>query len=96
MKQDASKAEAETEVDLSIDRLIYYSGWCDKFQQVYSAVNPVASSHFNFSVPEPTGVVAAIAPQQSGLIGLVSIIAPAAIIYQPVNAKIYFRFCLRF
>lgn len=76
MKQDASKAEAETEVDLCIDRLIYYSGWCDKFQQVYSAVNPVASPHFNFSVPEPTGVVAAIVPQESGLLGLVSIIAP--------------------
>ncbi|MEO8771873.1 MAG: aldehyde dehydrogenase family protein [Ferruginibacter sp.] len=76
MKQDATRAQAETEVDLSIDRLIYYSGWCDKFQQIFSSVNPVASSHFNFSVPEPTGVVAAIAPQNSSLIGLVSVIAP--------------------
>jgi acyl-CoA reductase-like NAD-dependent aldehyde dehydrogenase len=83
MKQDASKAQAEKEVNLSIDRLIYYSGWCDKFQQLYSSVNPVASSHFNFSVPEPTGVVAAIAPQndlpagrQGSLLGLVSVIAP--------------------
>ena len=76
MKQDATKAQAEEEVNLSIDRLIYYSGWCDKFQQVFSSVNPVASSHFNFSVPEPTGVVAVIAPQQNGLIGLVSVIAP--------------------
>ncbi len=76
MKQDATKAQAEAEVNLSIDRLIYYSGWCDKFQQVFSSVNPVASSHFNFSVPEPTGVVAAIAPQNSSLIGLVSVIAP--------------------
>jgi acyl-CoA reductase-like NAD-dependent aldehyde dehydrogenase len=76
MKQDSSKAEAEKEVELSIDRLIYYAGWCDKFQQIYSAVNPVASSHFNFSVPEPTGVVSMIAPQNSSLLGLVSVIAP--------------------
>ncbi|MEO5646980.1 MAG: aldehyde dehydrogenase family protein, partial [Chitinophagaceae bacterium] len=76
MKQDSSKADAESEVELCIDRLIYYAGWCDKFQQLYSAVNPVASSHFNFSVPEPTGVVSIIAPQASGLLGLVSVIAP--------------------
>jgi acyl-CoA reductase-like NAD-dependent aldehyde dehydrogenase len=76
IKQDATKEEAENEVLLSIDRLIYYAGWCDKFQQLYSAVNPVASSHFNFSVPEPTGVVSVIAPQGSSLLGLVSVIAP--------------------
>ena len=76
IKQDASQAQAESEVNLCIDRLIYYSGWCDKFQQLFSSVNPVASSHFNFSVPEPTGVVAAIAPQNSSLLGLVSVIAP--------------------
>ena len=83
MKQDATKVQAEKEVNLCIDRLIYYSGWCDKFQQLFSSVNPVASSHFNFSVPEPTGVVAAIAPQndlpagrQGSLLGLVSVIAP--------------------
>lgn len=76
MKQDSTNAQAEKEVNLAIDRLIYYSGWCDKFQQLYSSVNPVASSHFNFSVPEPTGVVAAIAPQNDSLIGLVSLIAP--------------------
>lgn len=76
MQQDATKEQAINEVNLAIDRLIYYSGWCDKFQQIFSAVNPVASSHFNFSVPEPTGVVAVIAPQQSSLIGLVSVVAP--------------------
>ncbi len=76
MKQDSTQAQAENEVNLCIDRLIYYSGWCDKFQQLYSSVNPVASSHFNFSVPEPTGVVAAIAPQNNSLLGLVSVIAP--------------------
>lgn len=76
MLQDASKARAEKEVSLAIDRLIWYAGWCDKYQQLFSAVNPVASSHFNFSVPEPTGVVSVIAPQQDGLLGLVSVIAP--------------------
>ncbi len=76
MKQDSTKVQAEKEVNLCIDRLIYYSGWCDKFQQLFSSVNPVASSHFNFSVPEPTGVVAAIVPQNDSLLGLVSIIAP--------------------
>lgn len=76
IKQDSTPAQAEAEVNLSIDRLIYYAGWCDKFQQVFGSVNPVASSHFNFSVPEPTGVVSIIAPQQTSLLGLVSVIAP--------------------
>ena len=76
MQQDSSIESAELEVDLAVDRLIHYAGWCDKFQQLYSSVNPVASSHFNFSVPEPTGVVSIIAPQNSSLIGLVSVIAP--------------------
>ncbi len=76
ISQDSSRAKAEKELDLSIDRLIYYAGWCDKFQQVFSAVNPVASSHFNFSVPEPTGVVGIIAPQGDSLLGLISVIAP--------------------
>ena len=76
LQQDASKAQAEREVNLAIDRLIYYAGWCDKYLQVLSAVNPVASSHFNFSVPEPTGVVCIIAPQDTALLGLVSVIAP--------------------
>ena len=76
MQQDAKKTKAEKEVNLAIDRLIYYAGWCDKCQQLFSAVNPVATSHFNFSVPEPTGVVSIIAPQQDSLLGLVSVIAP--------------------
>ena len=76
IKQDATAKQAEEEVNTCIDRLIYYAGWCDKFQQVFGAVNPVASSHFNFSVPEPTGVVAIVAPQQTSLLGLVSVIAP--------------------
>jgi acyl-CoA reductase-like NAD-dependent aldehyde dehydrogenase len=76
MKQDLSREDAEVEVLLSVDRLIYYAGWCDKFQQLFSSVNPVASSHFNFSVPEPTGVVSIISPQRSSLLGLISVIAP--------------------
>ncbi len=76
IQQDSSKAKAEKEVNLAIDRLIHYAGWCDKFQQLFSSVNPVASSHFNFSVPEPTGVVSIVAPQSDSLLGLVSVIAP--------------------
>jgi acyl-CoA reductase-like NAD-dependent aldehyde dehydrogenase len=76
MQQDCTKAKAEKEVNIAIDRLIYYAGWCDKFQQLFSAVNPVASSHFNFSVPEPTGVVSIIAPQNDSLLGFVSVVAP--------------------
>ena len=75
-QQSLSNAAAILEVETAIDRLIYYAGWCDKFQQLYSAVNPVATSHFNFSVPEPTGVVSIIADQNSSLLGLVSAIAP--------------------
>lgn len=76
LRQDSTKAAAQKELNLAIDRLIYYAGWCDKFQQLFSAVNPVASSHFNFSVPEPMGVVAIVAPQGDSLLGLVSAIAP--------------------
>lgn len=74
--QGAKTLDAVTEVSTTVDRLVYYAGWCDKYQQVFSAVNPVASPHFNFSVPEPIGVVVIVAPQQSALIGLVSAIAP--------------------
>ena len=74
--QDSNAEAARSEVETSIDRLVYYAGWCDKYTAVFSTVNPVASSHFNFSVPEPTGVVAAIAPQGTSLLGLVSLIAP--------------------
>ena len=76
IQQDLPKGKAEKEINTAIDRLIYYSGWCDKFQQLFGSVNPVASSHFNFSVPEPTGVVSIIAPQNDSLLGLVSVIAP--------------------
>jgi acyl-CoA reductase-like NAD-dependent aldehyde dehydrogenase len=77
--QGVARRRARKEVDASIDRLVYYAGWSDKYQQVFSAVNPVSSSHFNFSVPEPTGVVAMLAPDDSGLLGLVSNLAPAIV-----------------
>ena len=75
--QGKSKKAAEAEVDLTIDRLIYYAGWSDKYTQILSSVNPVASSHFNFSVTEPSGVVGIITDEKTSLIGLVSLIAPA-------------------
>jgi acyl-CoA reductase-like NAD-dependent aldehyde dehydrogenase len=68
---------ARSEVQTSIDRWLHYAGWADKYQQIFSSVNPVSSSHFNFSVLEPTGVVAAFAPEDTGLIGLTSLLAPA-------------------
>ena len=74
--QGLSKSDAKEEVELSIDRIVYYAGWCDKYVQVLSSVNPVASSHFNFSVHEPMGVVGIFAPQDSSLIGLVSAVLP--------------------
>lgn len=76
MKQGSTQKAAEKEVELSIDRIVYYAGWADKFQQIASSVNPVSSSHFNFSVLEPTGVVGVICPQNTSLIGLVSLIIP--------------------
>lgn len=75
--QGVSAAAAQKEVSAAVDMLVYYAGWCDKYQQVFSCVNPVESSHFNFSFPEPTGVVSAIASQQLGLLNLVSLMAPA-------------------
>lgn len=77
--------DADDEVSASIDRLIHYAGWCDKLQQVWSCVNPVASSHFNFSIVEPTGVVAALAPREPGLLGLVTVIAQIVV---PGNAAV--------
>lgn len=72
-----SRKAAEKEVSQSIDRLVYYAGWCDKYTALFSSVNPTASAHFNFSVHEPTGVVAAVAPEEPSLLGAVSLIAPA-------------------
>lgn len=77
MRQGSSKVAASNEVNLSIDRIVYYAGWCDKYNQVVSSVNPVSSSHFNFSSLEPMGVVGVVAEQSTSLIGLVSLILPA-------------------
>jgi acyl-CoA reductase-like NAD-dependent aldehyde dehydrogenase len=76
IRQGADPGRAEAEVLAAIDTLVYYAGWCDKYQQVFSSVNPVASSHFNFSVVEPVGVVAVVAPEAQSLAGLVGVIAP--------------------
>jgi acyl-CoA reductase-like NAD-dependent aldehyde dehydrogenase len=72
-------ANAEAEVSAAIDRWVWYAGWSDKVAQVAGAANPVAGPYFNFSVPEPTGVVAIIAPAESSLLGLVSVVAPVIV-----------------
>lgn len=69
-------AAARGEVDQSIEQLVYYAGWADKYQQVFSTVNPVSSSHFNFSILEPTGVVGILAPATPSLLGIVATMAP--------------------
>ena len=74
--QGVDRKEATVEVDLSIDRVIYFAGWADKINQVFGSVNPVATSHFNFSLMEPMGVVGLVAPEKSGLLGLVSSLCP--------------------
>jgi acyl-CoA reductase-like NAD-dependent aldehyde dehydrogenase len=68
-----------TEVDAAIDRWVWYAGWSDKIAQVYGGANPVAGPYFNLSSPEPTGVVGVVAPADSALLGLVSVIAPAIV-----------------
>jgi acyl-CoA reductase-like NAD-dependent aldehyde dehydrogenase len=71
-----STKDAQLQVEQSVDKLVYFAGWCDKISQVFGSVNPVASQHFNFSVPEATGVVAVFAPTNKPLIGLISSLAP--------------------
>ncbi|WP_375480959.1 aldehyde dehydrogenase family protein [uncultured Jatrophihabitans sp.] len=67
---------AAAQVDAAVDRFVHYAGWSDKFAQVVGSTNPVAGPYFTFSLPEPTGVVAVLAPQDSSLLGLVSVVAP--------------------
>lgn len=82
LEQDCRQSEGLTAaaaarlVDAAIDRWVWYAGWADKYQQVVGATNPVAGPYFNFSMPEPTGVVAAFAPQASSFLGLINSIAP--------------------
>ena len=73
----ASDAAAAKEVSASIERLIHYAGWADKFSQMLGSVNPVSSPHFNFTVTEPMGIIGIIAPDEAPLLALVSLIAPA-------------------
>jgi len=77
--EGVSASAARAQVDASIDRWVWYAGWTDKYAQVTGNANPVAGPYFNLSVPEPTGVVAIVAPQDSSLLGLVSAIAPALV-----------------
>ena len=70
-------SQARTVVSAAIDRWVWYAGWTDKLAQVVGSTNPVAGPYFDFSIPEPTGVVAVLAPQESSLLGLVSVLAPA-------------------
>ena len=72
-------AKAEAVLDASIDRLVWYAGWADKITQVVGNANPVAGPYFNLSTPEPTGVVAVLAPQDSSLLGLISVLAPVIV-----------------
>jgi acyl-CoA reductase-like NAD-dependent aldehyde dehydrogenase len=71
-----SKGKALAAVDAAVDRWVWYAGWTDKVGQVVGGANPVAGPYFNLSTPEPTGVVAVLAPQRSSLLGLVSVLAP--------------------
>ncbi|MGH8774146.1 MAG: aldehyde dehydrogenase family protein [Jiangellaceae bacterium] len=77
--EGATRPRAEKTVDEAIDRWVWYAGWSDKIAQVTGSSNPVAGPYFDFSVPEPTGVVAVVAPQASSLLGLVSVLAPAVV-----------------
>jgi len=74
-----SSAAASAQVDAAIDAWVWFAGWADKYSQVAGNGNPVSGPYFNLSVPEPTGVVAIVAPQDSSLLGLVSVVAPAVV-----------------
>ncbi|MCC6679005.1 MAG: aldehyde dehydrogenase family protein [Phycisphaerales bacterium] len=75
-KKAATKPTAELEVLTAIDRLVSYAGWADKYAQVLGCNNPVSGPFYNFTIPEPTGVVVAVAPDDAPLLGLISLIAP--------------------
>lgn len=74
-----SAQRADAVVSAAVDRWVWYAGWADKYAQVLGGLNPVAGPYFNISAPEPTGVVAALAPQRSSLLGLVSVVAPIVV-----------------
>lgn len=74
-----TRAAARNEVTRSVDRLVWYAGWADKFTQIYGNLNPVAGPFFNISAPEPTGVVGVVAPEEPALLGLVTRLAPVLV-----------------
>ncbi len=76
MSEAVDGKAARNDVGIAVDRLVWYAGWTDKVAQVAGSANPVASPYFNFSIPQPTGVVGVVAPQRSSLLGLVSVLAP--------------------
>lgn len=78
-RQGSTAATARREVESVIDRWVHYAGWSDKYVQLFGSVNPVAGPYYNFTLPEPTGVVGVIAPEQPSLLGLVSRVAPAVV-----------------
>ncbi|HEV8267014.1 MAG TPA: aldehyde dehydrogenase family protein, partial [Thermoanaerobaculia bacterium] len=75
----AALTSGADEVDRAVDRLVWYAGWADKLAQVIGGTNPVAGPYFNFTIPEPTGVVGILAPEEPALEGLVSRVAPAIV-----------------
>ena len=77
--EGVTRPRAEKAVDAAVDRWVWYAGWADKIAQVAGSSNPVAGPYFDFSVPEPTGVVAVLAPQSSSLLGLISVLAPVIV-----------------
>jgi aldehyde dehydrogenase (NAD+) len=79
MMGGATKTAAAKEVTATVDRLIYYAGWADKFAQVLGSVNPVAAPYFNFTVTEPMGIVGVLAPEEAPLLGLISLLAPVIV-----------------
>ena len=78
-REFAELADGEEEVNASVDRLVWYAGWADKLAQVLGSANAVAGPYFNFTVPEPTGVVGVLAPEEPPLLGLVSRLAPVLV-----------------
>jgi acyl-CoA reductase-like NAD-dependent aldehyde dehydrogenase len=94
LAEGLSARQGDAVVDAAIDRWVWYAGWADKLAQVRGAANPVAGPYFNFSLPEPTGVVAVIAPQASSLLGFVSVVAPAVVSGNTVVALASERFPL--
>jgi acyl-CoA reductase-like NAD-dependent aldehyde dehydrogenase len=76
---DGGAADPDRGVDVAIDRWVWYAGWCDKIPQALGGTNPVAGPYFNFTIPEPTGVVGIVAPQDQPLLGLISRLAPAIV-----------------